>query len=120
MTTMSFYSMVSSFESLECRDFAHELVTFLSEEVFPGGLQREQKNGGWREVLENEMILKDSENIIDLLARSILWYQPTRHSTTAKTLRIWWFSCEDKTGVDRSTLLSAEMREIGQNVGEVV
>ena len=30
-------------------------------EVFPGALQTEQKIGGWREALENEMKLKDSE-----------------------------------------------------------
>ena len=30
-------------------------------EVFPGAIQTEQKIGGWREALENEMNLKDSE-----------------------------------------------------------
>ena len=29
--------------------------------VFPGALQTEQKIGGWREALENEKNLKDSE-----------------------------------------------------------
>ena len=37
------------------------LVRSLSMEVFPGALQTEQKTGGWREALENEMNLKDSE-----------------------------------------------------------
>ena len=36
-------------------------MTSLSVEVFPGALQTEQKIGGWREALENEMNLKDSE-----------------------------------------------------------
>ena len=29
--------------------------------MFPGALQTEQKVGGWREALENEMNLKNSE-----------------------------------------------------------
>ena len=29
--------------------------------MFPGALQTEQKIGGWREALQNEMHLKDSE-----------------------------------------------------------
>ena len=36
-------------------------MTPLSVEVFPGALQTEQKIGGWREALENDMNLKDSE-----------------------------------------------------------
>ena len=36
-------------------------MTFLSVEVFPGALQTAQKIGGWREALENQMNLKDSE-----------------------------------------------------------
>ena len=60
-TTLGFCSMTSSIESLERLERAHELVTSLSVEVFPGALQTEQKIGGWREALENEMNLKDSE-----------------------------------------------------------
>ena len=58
---LGFCSMTSSIESLELLERAHELVTSLSVEVFPGALQTEQKIGGWREALENEMDLKDSE-----------------------------------------------------------
>ena len=36
-------------------------MTFLSVEVFPGALQTEQNIGSWREALENEKNLKDSE-----------------------------------------------------------
>ena len=61
ITALEFYSMTSSIESLERLERAHVLVTSLSEEVFPGALQTEQKIGGWREALKNEMILKDSE-----------------------------------------------------------
>ena len=61
MTALGFYSMVSSIESLERLERAQELVTSLSVEVFPVALQTEQKIGGWREALENEMNLKDSE-----------------------------------------------------------
>ena len=61
ITALGFCSMTSSIESLECLERAHELVTSLSVEVFPGALQTEQKIGGWREALENEMNLKDSE-----------------------------------------------------------
>ena len=53
--------MTSSIESLERMERAHEIVTSLSVEVFPGALQTEQTIGGWREALENEMNLKDSE-----------------------------------------------------------
>ena len=53
--------MTSSIESLESPERVHGLVTSLSVEVFPGALQTEQKIGGWREALENEMNLKDSE-----------------------------------------------------------
>ena len=53
--------MMSSIDSLERLERAHGLVTSLSVEVFPEALQTEQKIGGWREVLEKEMNLKDSE-----------------------------------------------------------
>ena len=61
ITALRFCSMTSSIESLERLERAHELVTSLSVEIFPGALQTEQKIGGWREALENEMNLKDSE-----------------------------------------------------------
>ena len=61
ITALGFCSMTSSIESLERLKRAHGLVTSLSVEVFPGALQTEQKIGGWREALENEMKLKDSE-----------------------------------------------------------
>ena len=60
-TAMGFCSMTSSIESLERLERAHVLVTSLDVEKFPGALQTEQKIGGWREALENEMNLKDSE-----------------------------------------------------------
>ena len=60
-TSLGFCSMTSSIESLERLERAHELVTSLSVKVFPEALQTEQKIGGWREALENEMNLKDSE-----------------------------------------------------------
>ena len=61
-TALVFCSMTSSIESLERPlERAHELVTSLSVELFPGALQTEQKIGGWREALENEINLKDSE-----------------------------------------------------------
>ena len=61
ITALGFCSMTSSIESLEHLERAHELVTSLSVEVYPGALQTEQKIGGWREALENEINLKDSE-----------------------------------------------------------
>ena len=60
-TALGFCSMVGSIQSLERLERAHDLVTFLSVEVFPGALQTEQKIGSWREALENEMNLKHSE-----------------------------------------------------------
>ena len=61
VTAPGFYSMTSSVESLERLERVQELVTTMSVEVFPGSLQIEQKIGGWRKALENEMDLKDSE-----------------------------------------------------------
>ena len=60
-TALGCCSLVSSIESLERLERAHELVTSLSVEVFPGALHMEQKIGSWREALENEMNLKHSE-----------------------------------------------------------
>ena len=60
-TALAFCGLTSSIESLERLERAHELVTSLSVEVIPGALQTEQTIGGWREALENEMNLKDSE-----------------------------------------------------------
>ena len=42
VTSLRFYSTTSSVESLECLERAHELVTALRVEVFPGSLQTEQ------------------------------------------------------------------------------
>ena len=53
--------MTSSKESLDRLECVHELVTSFSVELFPGVLQTEQKIGGWRVALENEINLKDSE-----------------------------------------------------------
>ena len=61
MTALGFYSMISSIESLERLERAHEVVTFLSVWLFPGALQTEQKTRSWRESLENEMNLNDSQ-----------------------------------------------------------
>ena len=61
ITALGFCSMTSSIESLERLERAHELVTSISVEVFPGALQTEQNIGDWREALENQVNLKDSE-----------------------------------------------------------
>ena len=61
ITALGFCSITSSIESLERLERAHRLVTSLSVKVIPGALQSEQKIGGWREALENEKNLKDSE-----------------------------------------------------------
>ena len=61
ITALGFCSMTSSIESLDRLERANGLVTSLSVEVFSRELQTEQKIGVWREALENEMNLKDSE-----------------------------------------------------------
>ena len=58
---LGFCSMTNSIEPLERLERAHELMTSLSVEVFPGALKTVQKIGGWRGALENEMNLKISE-----------------------------------------------------------
>ena len=55
-----FCSMVISIDSMERLERAHDLLTSLSTEVYPGALQTEQKTRGWREDLENEVNLKHS------------------------------------------------------------
>ena len=52
--------MAISIDSIEHLEHAHDLLTSLSTEVFPGALQTEQKTRGWREDLENELNLKHS------------------------------------------------------------
>ena len=61
ITALVSCSKTSSIESLERLRCAHGLVTSLSVKVFPGALQTEQKIGGWREALGNEMNLKESD-----------------------------------------------------------
>ena len=83
ITALCFCSMTSSIESLERLERAYGLVMSLSVKVFFGELQTEQKLGGWREALENERILKDSEG----------YPRPTGSKfLVAKVgiLRTWW------------------------------
>ena len=61
IAALGFYSMTSSIESLERLEHAQGVVTYLKVEFFRGALQTEQKIGGGREALENEINLKDSE-----------------------------------------------------------
>ena len=83
ITALSFCSMNSSIESLERLERAYGLVTSLSVKVFSGALQMEQEIGSWREALENEMNLKDSEG----------YHRPTglKYLVAIVTiLRTWW------------------------------
>ena len=62
VTTLGFYSMFGSLESLLNLEQKHETVTAISVEVFPGVLQTEQKHiGKWREAIEAEMNIRHSE-----------------------------------------------------------
>ena len=90
ITALGFCSMTSSIESLERLERAHELVTSLSLEVFPGALQTEQKIGGWREALENEMNRKIVRPIINRLVQSIWWVQAPHHIAVVDILHTWW------------------------------
>ena len=60
LTALGFCSMVSSIESMERLERAHEQVMSLSVEVFPGASQTGLKYGSWREAPENETNLKHS------------------------------------------------------------
>ena len=61
-TSLGFYSMFGSLESLLNLEQKHEIVTAISVEVFPGVLQTEQKHiGKWREAIEAEMNIRHSE-----------------------------------------------------------
>ena len=62
VTALGFYSMFASLESLLNLEQRHEMVTAISVDVFPGGLQTERKNiGKWREMIEAEMNIRHSE-----------------------------------------------------------
>ena len=118
VTEVNLITALGSIESLERLERAHELVTSLTVEVFPGALQTEQKIGGWREALENKTNLKDSEAYHRpagskyLVGSSSAPYCNSRYPGGD--------GCEDTAGVGRLTLLCAKVREVGQNVGKVV
>ena len=59
-------------------------------ELFPGALQTEQKIGGWREALENEMNLKDSEAYHRPTGSKYLVVRAPHHIAIVNTLRTWW------------------------------
>ena len=91
ITALGFCSMTSSIESLERLERAHGLVTSLSVEVFPGALlQTEQKIGGWREALENETNLKDSEAYHRPIGSKYLVGSSSALIAIVDTLRTWW------------------------------
>ena len=61
-TALGFYSMFGSLESLLNLEQKYEMVTAISVEVFSGVLQTEQKHiGKWREAIEAEMNIRDSD-----------------------------------------------------------
>ena len=63
VTALGFYSLFVSLESLLNLEQKHEMVTPTSVEVFPRVLQTEQKYiGKWREAIEVEMNILQSEN----------------------------------------------------------
>ena len=62
VTALGIYSMFGSLESLLNLEQKHEMVTTISVEVCPGVLQTEQKYiGKWREAIEAEMNIRQSE-----------------------------------------------------------
>ena len=62
VTTLGFYSVFGSFESLLNLEQKHEMVMTISVEVFPRVLETEQKYiGKWREAIEAEMNIRHSE-----------------------------------------------------------
>ena len=62
MTAIGSYSMFGSLESLLNLEQKHETVTAISVEVFPVVLHTEQKYiGKWREAIEAEMNIRQSE-----------------------------------------------------------
>ena len=62
VTSLGFYSIFGSLESLLNLEQKHEMVTAIKAEVFPGVLQTEQKHiRKWREAIEAEMNMRHSE-----------------------------------------------------------
>ena len=58
--------------------------------MFPGALQTEQKIGGWREALVNEMDLKDSEAYHRPTGSKYLVVRALHHIAIVGTIRTWW------------------------------
>ena len=110
ITALGFCSMTSSIESLEHLEHAHELVTSLSVEIFPGALQIEQKIGGWREALENEMNLKDSE----------AYHRPTGSKYLVGSSSAPYCNSRYPTHMVVMDARTQQVREADQNVGEVI
>ena len=62
VTALEIYSMFGFLESLLNLEQKHEMVTAINVEMFPGVLQTEQKHiGKWREAIEAEMNIRNSE-----------------------------------------------------------
>ena len=62
VTALGLYSMFGSLESFLNLEQKHEMVMAISVEVFPAGLETEQKNmGKWREAIEPELKIRQSE-----------------------------------------------------------
>ena len=103
VTALGFYSMFGSLESLLNLKQKQEIVTAISVEVFPGLLQTEQNYiGKWREAIEAEMNIRQSETLA-----------PMCKTDTQCTC----VEYEDDCG---PSLLSADMCEIRENVGEIL
>ena len=63
VTVLGFYSLFGSLESLLNLQQKHEMVTGISVEKVPRVLQTEHKYiGKWREAIEAEMNIRQSEN----------------------------------------------------------
>ena len=126
VTALGFYSVFDSLESLLNLEQKHEVLRTISVEVFPGVLQTEQKYfGKWREAIEAEMNMRQSETYRRPWGARYLPSEPSGidlgsdvqkpiHSTLRSS------GCEEYEDDRGSSLLSAEMCEISKNVGEIL
>ena len=89
-TAIVFCSMLSSIESLERLERAHEMVTSLSVEVLAGALQTEPKIGRWRDALENEMNRKHSEGYHQTVGSKNMVGSSAAPYCNSKYRRTWW------------------------------
>ena len=115
-TALGFFSRMCSLQSLERLESEHHLVTALSVESWPGVLQVTQKHiKSWKVGLEAEMGFPMSEAYgMPLNARSLVG--SVMANLCGSHYPLGDGGSIQPEGIDRQSLLSAQMRKTGSDV----